>query len=454
MKFDVVIIGGGPAGIVTGVTVKKYFSEKSVLILTEAKKGLVPCGIPYVFNKLDSVDANVMGLKPFLDMGGYVIQDPVVGVQLNKKEVYGKSGETYQYDKLVFATGSTPAKAEFIKGYDLENVFYIKKNYQYIKELYNKLKEIKRIVIIGGGFIGAEVAEQLAANPDKEIILVESEEQCFSKAFSKKLSKIATEQLRKTGVQVRTDSLVEEIVGEDGKVSKVKLKGGEEIPAEAVILSVGYKPNTELAAKAGLPLNNKGAIKVDSYERTSVKDVCAVGDCSQTIGFLTARSDNIMLASTATAEARVLGYNMFGIRIKKNFLGTIAVFSTQINGLTMASAGVNENTGKDANVHFMTAEFTDVDKHPGTLPDARPLTVRLVFSPSDGIILGGEVWGGPTAAEIINIISMAIQKYITVYELISYQIGTHPLLTSAPTKPVLVKAAEKAIVMIREKGLS
>ena len=330
----------------------------------------------------------------------------------------------------------------------------LSKNYQYIKELYNKLKEIKRIVIIGGGFIGAEVAEQLAANPDKEIILVESEEQCFSKAFSKKLSKIATEQLRKTGVQVRTDSLVEEIVGEDGKVSKVKLKGGEEIPAEAVILSVGYKPNTELAAKAGLPLNNKGAIKVDSYERTSVKDVCAVGDCSQTIGFLTARSDNIMLASTATAEARVLGYNMFGIRIKKNFLGTIAVFSTQINGLTMASAGVNENTGKDANVHFMTAEFTDVDKHPGTLPDARPLTVRLVFSPSDGIILGGEVWGGPTAAEIINIISMAIQKYITVYELISYQIGTHPLLTSAPTKPVLVKAAEKAIVMIREKGLS
>jgi NADPH-dependent 2,4-dienoyl-CoA reductase/sulfur reductase-like enzyme len=197
-----------------------------------------------------------------------------------------------------------------------------------------------------------------------------------------------------------------------------------------------------------------GAIKVDSYERTSVKDVCAVGDCSQTIGFLTGRSDHIMLASTATAEARVLGYNLFGIRIKKNFMGTIAVFSTQINGLTMASAGINENSGKDANVHFMTAEFTDVDKHPGTLPDAHPLTVRLVFSPTDGAILGGEVWGGPVAAEIINIISMAIQKYITVYELISYQIGTHPLLTSAPTKPVLVKAAEKAIVMIKEASNS
>jgi len=197
-----------------------------------------------------------------------------------------------------------------------------------------------------------------------------------------------------------------------------------------------------------------GAIKVDNYERTSVKDVCAVGDCSQTIGFLTGRSDHIMLASTATAEARVLGYNLFGIQIKKNFMGTIAVFSTQINGMTMASAGINENTGKDANVRFMISEFTDVDKHPGTFPEAHPLTVRLVFSPTDGAILGGEVWGGPTAAEIINIISMAIQKYITVYELISYQIGTHPLLTSAPTKPVLVKAAEKAIVMIKEANNS
>ena len=395
-----------------------------------------------------------MGLKPFLDLGGNAIVDPVVDVKLDQKEVYGKSGERYRYDKLVFATGSKPVEAKFIKGYDLENVFYIKKSYQYINALFEKLKDTKRVVIVGGGFIGAEMAEQLTANKEKEVILIESEEQCFSKAFSKKLSGIATEQLRKAGVQVRSSTLVEEITGEKGKVRKVRLRGGEEISADAVILSVGYKPNTELAVKAGLQLNIMGAIKVDSYERTSVKDVCAVGDCSQTIGFLTGRSDHIMLASTATAEARVLGYNLFGIRIKKNFMGTIAVFSTQINGLTMASAGINENSGKDANVHFMTAEFTDVDKHPGTLPDAHPLTVRLVFSPTDGAILGGEVWGGPGAAEIINIISMAIQKYITVYELISYQIGTHPLLTSAPTKPVLVKAAEKAIVMIKEASNS
>jgi NADH oxidase (H2O2-forming) len=448
-NYDVIIIGGGPAGIVTGVTVKKYFPEKSVLLLTEESKGLVPCGIPYIFNKLHSVEEDAMSPKSLTDLGGDVLIDPVTDVHLEEKYIVGKSGQQYRYDKLVFATGSHPVKATFIEGHNLENVFYIKKSYSYIRNLYTSLLDKKQIVIVGGGFIGAEVAEQLAAHPDKKVTLIETEAQCFSKAFSVKLSKIATEQLKQTRVEVRTSSMVEKISGEKGKVEKVILKGGEEIPADAVILSVGYKPNTELAEKAGLPLNVMGAIKVDSYERTSVKDVCAVGDCSQTIGFLTGRSDHVMLASTATAEARVLGYNLFGIRIKKNFNGTIAVFSTQINGLTMASAGVNENTGKEANVNFLSAEFTDVDRHPGTMPGASPLTVRLNFSPYDGAILGAEVWGGPSAAEIINTLSLAIQKYTTVYELISFQIGTHPLLTGAPTKPIIIKAAEKAIDMLQ-----
>lgn len=447
-RYDVIIIGAGPAGIVTGVTVKKHHPEKSVLMLTEEKHGLVPCGIPYIFNKLNSVDADGMGPKPLVDLGGHVVVDPVMQVNFEKKLVFGESGTEYIYDKLVFATGSQPVKATFIKGYDLDNVFYIKKSYQYINDLFHRIKDKRRIVIVGGGFIGAEVAEQLAARKDKEVTLIESEPQCFSKAFSGRLSEIATSQLRQTHVKVLISSLVSEIVGNNGCVEKVKLKGGEEIQADAVILSVGYKPNTDIAAKAGLPLNVMGAIKVDNYERTSVKDVCAVGDCSQTIGFLTGRSDHIMLASTATAEARVLGYNLFGVSIKKNFRGTIAVFSTKINNLTMASAGVNENTGKDANVEFMTAEFSDVDRHPGTMPDASPLTVRLNFSPYDGAILGAEVWGGPSAAEIINTLSLAIQKYVTVYELISFQIGTHPLLTGAPTKPAIIKAAEMAIAKL------
>ncbi len=194
-----------------------------------------------------------------------------------------------------------------------------------------------------------------------------------------------------------------------------------------------------------------GAIIVDNYERTKVKDICAVGDCSQTIGFLTGRMDHVMLASTATAEARVLGYNLFGIKIKKNFAGTLAVFSTEINDIAMAAAGVNDTNAAEANIQYVSAKFSDFDTHPGVFENTKPLTLKLFASPCDGSIFGGEVWGGKSAGEIINTISLAIQKGVTVFELVSFQIGSHPLLTSAPTKTILIKAAEMIMGQINKR---
>ncbi len=114
----------------------------------------------------------------------------------------------------------------------------------------------------------------------------------------------------------------------------------------------------------------------------------------------------------------------------------------------MAAAGLNENHGKENNIDFVYSEFSDFDMHPGKFSNTSSLTVKLFASPTDGSILGGEVWGGKSTGEIINIIGMAIQKNVTVFELVSYQIGTHPLLTSAPTKYVLIKAAEGIITKL------
>lgn len=447
-QFDVIIIGAGPAGIITGVTAKKAHPDKTMLMFKEEEKGLVPCGIPYIFHKLNSVEKNMMGPKPFIDLGGIVETDPVTDVNIEKRSVTTASGKEYGYDKLVFATGSKVVIPTFIPGYDLNRVYYIKKSYNYIKSLFDEIQSLQNIVIVGGGFIGAEVAEQLAMQPGKKVTLIESESQCFSKAFSAGLSKIATEELRKTNVDVRTSVKVEKVNGTDGNVSSVLLSTGETLACDAVIMAIGYRPNTELAKKAGLELNKRGAIKVDNYERTQEPGVCAVGDCSQTIGFLTGRSDYVMLASTATAEARVLGHNLFGVKIRKPFNGTLAVFSTEINGLAMAAAGVNETTAKEANIQILSAEFSDFDTHPDKFEETSHLSLKLYASPCDGSILGGEVWGGKSAGEIINTISLAIQKEVTVFELISYQIGSHPLLTAAPTKTILIKAAEKIIDQI------
>lgn len=451
-KYDVIIIGGGPAGIVTGMVIKKNFKEKAVLMIKDEAEGLVPCGIPYIFHQLgNDADKNKMGPKPFVDLGGEVIINEAVNVDKENKTVTVKTGEQFNYEKLVFATGSTPQVPDFIPGYDLQNVFYVKKSYAYIKELTTKISEFKNIVIVGGGFIGAEVAEQIAA-ANMNVTLIESEPACFSKAFSPELSDIATDALKKTKVNVLTSTLVKELTGTNGKVRQLKLADGKTIETEAVIFSIGYRANSKLAKESGLELNRYGDIHVDNYGRTTVKDISAVGDCAQTIGFLTGRSDNIKLASTATAEARVLGHNIFGIRIKKCSAGTLGVFSTEINGLAMAAAGANERNAADANVELISAKFTSPDRHPGTLSGTSSLTVKLYASPVEGSIIGGEVWGGKSAGEIINIISMAIQKSITVYELVSFQIGTHPLLTASPVVNPIIRAAEELIFKMQNKN--
>lgn len=448
--YDVIIIGGGPAAIVTGITIKKHFKDKTVLMIKEEADGLVPCGIPYIFHFLgNDTDKNKMGPKPFMDLGGEVIVNTAVKVDKTQKMVSLETGETYGYNKLVFATGSLPLIPYSLPGYDLENVFYIKKSYPYIKDLATKISGFKNVVIIGGGFIGAEVAEQMAAS-GINISLVESEPTCFSKAFSPELSEIATEALRNTKVNVLTSTLCKEITGENNKVKQVVLDNGDKIDADAVIFSIGYKANSRLAEETGLELNRYGDIHVDNYGRTTVKDVSAVGDCAQTFGFLTGRSDIIKLASTATAEARILGHNIFGIRIKKCTSGTLGVFSTEINGLAMAAGGANDKSAAEADVDILSAKFSLPDRHPGSLPGASNLTVKLYASATDGSILGGEAWGGKSVGEIINIISMAIQKSITVYELVSFQIGTHPLLTSSPVGNPIIRAAEEIIFKTKE----
>jgi NADH oxidase (H2O2-forming) len=449
-NYDVIIIGGGPSGIIAGVTGRKQHTDKSFLMIKDEEKGLVPCGIPYIFYDLGDIDKNLMGPKPFLDAGGEVVIDEVTDISVEAKILKTKKGQEFGYQKLVFATGSLPIVPSFIPGYDLDGVEYIIKSYNAIQKLKTKSDKAKNIVVIGGGFIGVEVAEQLSKFDDKIVSLIEMENCCLFKAFSKEVAEKADEVIRNTGIILKTCCKVTEIFGENNSVTGVKLSDGSKIPADLVICAIGYKPNTHLAKSAGLIINDNNAITVDRYMRTSMPDIFAVGDCAGTIGFITGRTDNIMLASTATAEARILGYNLFNINLLRHFAGTLSVFSTKIGGISFASAGAIEQAAQQAGVEYVIGEFEDVDRHPGTLPGSSSLMVRLTVSPQDHAIIGGEIIGGDSTGELINVIALAIQKNVSVFELISFQIGTHPLLTTAPTKYVLIKAAENAIAKLKK----
>ncbi len=447
--YDVIVIGGGPSGIVTAATAKKQHQDMKMLMVTQEPRSMVPCGIPYVFHDLGEVDKNVMGPKPFVDLGGELCIDSVTKVDVKSRTITVASGDEFGFEKLVFATGSRPVRPSFLKGYDLkQGVAYVPKSYAGIRALKEQADAVKRIVVLGSGFTAVELAEQLAKDPQKEVHLVYRAQYCLQRSFSEDFAKRIDETLRQTSIHLHAQSQVTEILGKDDRATGIRLEDGSTLAADLVVVAMGYQANTEIAAAAGIDLNKHDQIVVDNYLRTPVAGVYAVGDCAQTCGFITGRTDNIMLASTAAAEARVLGHNLRKIRIKRNFPGTLSVFSTELNGVAFASAGAFEKIVQQDNIDYIIGSFQDIDRHPGTIPDAAPLAIKITVMPDSGQIIGGEVCGGKSVGELINTLALAIQKHVTVYELISFQIGTHPLLTTAPTKPVLIKAAEDALAKI------
>jgi NADPH-dependent 2,4-dienoyl-CoA reductase/sulfur reductase-like enzyme len=232
-------------------------------------------------------------------------------------------------------------------------------------------------------------------------------------------------------------------------VESVTLEGGEKIPANVVLVSVGTKPCTELAEKAGLRVVENDSIWVDEYMRTTAENVFAVGDCALKRDFFTRRAVPVWLASTATAEARNAGTNLYGVRVLHQIQGTIAAFSTKIGGVSYASTGMTCRTCKKEGFRYVTATATAPDRHPGTLPGAKELKVKLIFADRSGIILGGQMSGGPSVGELVNMVALAIQKKVTVREMDMMQIATHPMLTSSPTVHPLINAAHRALAKLR-----
>jgi len=216
-----------------------------------------------------------------------------------------------------------------------------------------------------------------------------------------------------------------------------------------VLVSIGAKPASDLARRAGLRIVENGSIWVDECMRTDAEDVFAVGDCAVKRDFFTRKAAPVWLASTATAEARNAGTNIYGIRVLHQIQGTISAFSTQIGGVSFASTGMTCRTCQKEGFRYVTATAVAPDRHPGMLPGASELKVKLVFADRSGIILGGQVSGGPSVGELINMIALAIQKKVTVRELDMMQIATHPLLTSAPTVHPVINAAHQALAKLR-----
>ena len=446
-KVDVLIIGGGPAGIVCAVTARKYYPDKKILVIKSIEKGVIPCGIPYMFASLKRPEENALSNASLEKNNIKVVIDEVIGINRNEKFISTKSNNEYHYEKLILATGSLPILPP-ISGIDKEGIYPVYKDMEYLKKLIQDIKKAKNVLVVGGGFIGVEFADELSNIEGLNVYLVEMLPNLLANSFDPEFSHLAEEKLRSKGVNLLVNSRVEEFIGRE-KVEKVRLSNGEELDIDYAILGIGATPNTGLAEAAGLDLGKGKGIWVDEYMRTIDPDIFAVGDCAGKRDFFTRKDAPILLASIATAEARIAGANLYQLKVVRENKGTIGIYSTYVDGLVLGTAGHTENSARREGFEIIVGNFEGVDKHPSAMPGASKIKVKLVFSKQSGIILGGQVAGGMSVAELINAIGIAIQKRISLTELETLQMATHPYLTSAPTMYPLVLAAQDAAAKIQ-----
>jgi len=276
-KTDVLVIGGSAAGMVVSLTGKSTYPDKKFLMIKKQKDVMVPCGIPYIFGTLEDSKQNIMPVDTLMEKTGVEsLVGEVVSIDTKYKNVKLINGEYIGYEKLVLATGSLPVMPSWLKGGEKENVFTIPKDKLYLDEMKQKLDGCKRVAVIGAGFIGVEFSDEFAKT-GHEVVLIEKLQNILGLAFDVELSDKIAVLLEERGVKIRTGAGVTEILGES-HVEGVRLDNGETISVDAVILSMGYKPNVKLAQESGIYVDESGFIAVDEYMRTHEPDVFAVGD--------------------------------------------------------------------------------------------------------------------------------------------------------------------------------
>ncbi|MDD5622935.1 MAG: FAD-dependent oxidoreductase [Actinomycetota bacterium] len=445
-ECDVAVIGGSAAGLTAAITARRFYSDKSVLIVRKEKNVLIPCGIPYIFGTVDSPAKNLIPDVILEKNNIDLLIGEVEQIEKEQKILKVAGSEDIKYGKLVIATGSDSIVPP-IEGSDKENVFVVKKDVEYLNGLLDTINQSKNMAIIGGGFIGMEFADECKKNRDINISIIEMLPHCLMFTFDEEFCLYAEDLIREKGVEIITNEKVKSITG-DKKVEGIRLESGKTIEADTVLMGIGSKPNSKIAEQAGIKVDQKGAVIVDRYMRTSGKDIFSCGDCCNKVSFFNKKPSNLMLASIATNEARIAGANLYKInRVNEGVIGT---YSTVIGDTALSRAGISVREAKENGYDIVTGIAEGPNCHPGCMPGSCNLKVTLIFEKGSGIILGGELIGAKSGGELINLISGCIHERMSANDIATFQMGTHPALTASPIAYQISNAAEIAIKELRD----
>ena len=449
-KQGVVVIGGSAAGLTAVITARRHYPDTKLTIVRKEETVLIPCGIPYIFGTVGSPDKNLIP-DAVLDKNNIELAvGEVTKIDRENKVVSIGEDREIPYEKLIIATGSLPI-APPIPGADKENVFTIMKDVPLIEKIQGKLKDVKDLVVIGGGFIGVEFADECHKSGIPHVTIVEMLPHCLMLAYDEEFCVEAEKILTERGIELVTGSRIEKITG-GKKASGVLLANGEELKADAIIIGIGAGANVKLAEDSGIELGPTGSIMVDRTMRTTDENIFACGDCAEKVSFFGGKPSPLKLASIAAAEARIAGANLFGVH--RENIGTIGVWSTAIGNSAFAGAGLTENLAMRQGYDVVSGVAEAPNRHPGGMPGMAKLKVKLVFERRTGVLLGAQLLGDTSAGDLINIASACIQSRMAVDEIASFQMGTHPALTASPIAYQFVNAAEIALVAMRKHPIA
>lgn len=416
-----IVIIGGVAGGASAAARARRLSEPAEIILLERGQhpSFANCGLPYYVggeiqsrDKLLVAPIEMLRQRHRLDVR---VRSEVVKIDLPNRRVDVRNLETGKeysesYDKLIIATGASPFRPP-IPGIDNPKVLELRDLHDADVMYDHATSGAKRAVIVGGGFIGIEVAENLVRRGIKTTI-VELGDQILP-PWDREMIVPVENHLRDQGIDLRLKDSAERFEDSDHGLT-IQMKSGDTIHADFAVACIGVRPESKLAADAGITCGPRGGIVVDDHMQTSDADVYAVGDVTQVNDFVTKTPVQIPLAGPANRQGRIAADHLFGR--PSTYRGTQGTAIVGAFAMTAAMTGQSEKALVRAGSNFEKIYIHPVD-HAGYYPGAESMTLKLLFNPNDGAILGAQCVGGNGVDKRIDIIAMAIQAGLTVYDL-------------------------------------
>ncbi len=432
--MKIVIVGGVAAGASMAARARRLNEEAEIIVLEkDTFISFANCGLPYhIGGEIKERDALLLQtpetLKETLNIEVRTNHE-VTEIDRKSKQVTVtnlKNNQVYteNYDKLVLCQGAEPLRPP-IPGINHPKIFTLRN----IPDMDAIIREVdsgaKNAVVIGGGFIGIEVAEAFR-HRNIEVDLVELQNQLMPPLDSEIACDLGNH-MKNKGVQLHLGQAAKEFIDNNGKLNVI-LDNGEALPADLIVLAIGVKPASHLAVNAGLETGNRGGITVNNQMQTSDPDIYAAGDMVEVTDFVTGEPTQVPLAGPANRQGRIVADNIFGY--KSEYQSTQGTAVVKIFDMTAGSTGASEKTLRRINHPFQKI-YLHPSGHAGYYPGTAPMHIKLLFQPETGLILGAQIAGYDGVDKRIDVFATAIRAKMTVFDLEHLELAYAPPYGSA-----------------------